>query len=166
MLTRVGSGATESLRRILLGYRSPIAASLDDAVVLHVPGGSGLSGEYQGAEAVLGLCIRMDRLTAGTMRFAPSGMLNEGDDAVVVEGRVSGTHQNVQLDARAVHVFSIRGGRIAEIWLFNEDQQRVDAFWLSLSDCGSVATGQAVTNSSAMCGATSLAERSSLPCER
>lgn len=129
MSTRSGSSITKRVRRILLGDTLPTVDALDDEVVLHVPGGTGLSGQYQGADAVLGFCAHLDRLTAGTMRFVPTRELDEADSRVVFEGRMSGSIRHGQVDTGATHVFMLRAGRIREIWLLYEDQGRVDEFW-------------------------------------
>lgn len=133
MATRPGSSATTWLRRVLLGDAPSLVETLDDAVVLHVPGSTGLSGEFQGAEAVLGLCAHMNQLTAGTIRFSPFRMLGETHGIVIIEGTVSGARGRSQLESRAVHVFLYRSDRIREIWLFYEDQSRVDEFWWRLN---------------------------------
>lgn len=108
-----------------------MAATLDGEVVLHVPGRTGLSGRYQGADAVRGLCAHVSQLTAGTLRFEPSRVLDETDDLILIEGRVRGSHPRAEMDTAAVHVLSLRAGRIREVWLFNEDQGLVDEFWAS-----------------------------------
>ena len=70
MTRRSGADAVRALCRALDGRDvGPLAAWLDDASVLRVPGFSGLAGDYQGREAIVGLLRRMAAATDGTLRF-------------------------------------------------------------------------------------------------
>jgi hypothetical protein len=102
---------------------------LDDASLLRIAGRSGLAGEYQGQEAILGLFERMGQLTNGTYGFSSSRVLTSDDRAIVVWGHSSATRRGKYLDADAVHVFSLRGNRVREIWIFHQNQDQVDEFW-------------------------------------
>jgi ketosteroid isomerase-like protein len=114
----------------LLGKDAPAAeAVLDDASLLHIAGTSGLAGEYHGEEAILGLLERMAQLTDATLQFSVSRVLTADDQAIVLCGHSSGTRRGKRLDADAVHVLSLRGGRVREIWVFHQNQDQVDDFW-------------------------------------
>ena len=70
MTRRSEADAVGALCRALDGRDvGPLAARLDDASVLRVPGSSGLGGDYQGREAIVGLLRRMAAATDGTLRF-------------------------------------------------------------------------------------------------
>ncbi len=132
MSTRSDPKMADSLRRALV--RNDLLAAeavFDVASILHVPGKSGLAGQYQGKEAILGLCARMAQLTCDTLHFTPSRVLSENDQAIVVSGRERATRRDMQLDADAVHVYSLRDCRVREMWIFHEDQDRVDDFWVA-----------------------------------
>ena len=103
--------------------------ALDDATVLHLPGRSGLAGDYQGREPILALFARMTKLTGGTCRFLPSRVLAESNTALVVRGTQSAVRGARRLSSTAVHVFSLGDHTIREIWILHEEQQRVDEFW-------------------------------------
>ena len=105
------------------------AVVLDDASLLHVPGSSGLAGDYQGREAILGLLKRMAELTEGTLQFSLSKVLTEDDRAIVLLGRASATRKRKRLDTDVVHVLSLRDGRVRDIWIFHQNQDHVDEFW-------------------------------------
>ena len=92
-------------------------------------GRSGLAGEYHGEEAILGLLERMAQLTGATLQFKPSRVLTTDDQAIVLCGQSSGTRGGKRLDADAVHILSLRGGRVREIWVFHQNQDQVDDFW-------------------------------------
>jgi hypothetical protein len=68
----------------------PLAAMLGDASVLRVPGLSGLGGDYQGREAIIGLLRHMAAATAGTLRFEIRCDLMPRPQALRIEGRMSG----------------------------------------------------------------------------
>ena len=102
---------------------------VDEASLLQVPGRSGLAGQYQGGEAILGLPRRMAELTDGTLRFNPSRVLTADDHTIVVLGRASAARQGRRLDADEVHVLSLRDGKVREIWVYHQHQDHVDAFW-------------------------------------
>lgn len=104
-------------------------AVVDEASLLHLPGRSGLAGQYQGGEAILGVLRRMAEITDGTLRFSPSRVLTADDHAIVVLGRASAARQGKRLDAEEVHVLSIRDGKVREIWVFHQNQDHVDEFW-------------------------------------
>ncbi len=105
------------------------AVVLDDASLLHIPGNTGLAGDYQGREAILGLLRRMAELTGGTLQFSPSKVVIEDDQAIVLLGRVSAIRKAKRLDTDVVHVFSLRDGKVREIWIFHQNQDHVDRFW-------------------------------------
>ena len=120
----------------LLGKDVPAAeAVLDDGSLLHIAGRSGLAGEYQGEEAILGLLERMAQLTDVTLQFSPSRVINTDDQAIVLCGHSSGTRGGRRLDADAVHILSLRGGRVREIWVFHQNQDQVDDFWSESGTC-------------------------------
>jgi hypothetical protein len=104
-------------------------AVLDDASLLHMPGRSGLAGQYQGGEAILGLLRRMAELTDGTIQFSPSAVLTANDRAIVVHGRTNATRHGKRLDTDEVHVLSLRDGNVREIWIYHQNQDHVDEFW-------------------------------------
>ena len=88
-----------------------------------------MAGEYQGEEAILGLFERMNRLTNGTYKFRSSRVLTSDDRSMVVCGHSSAVRRGRALEVDAVHVLSLRGNRIREIWIFHQNQDQVDDFW-------------------------------------
>ncbi len=87
----------------------PLAAMLDDVSVLRVPGYSGLGGDFQGREAIIGLLRRMASATDGTLRFEVRRSLMPHSEALRIEGRMSGARNGspfsatVGVDATLVH---------------------------------------------------------------
>ncbi len=114
----------------LAGKDTPaIRALLDEASQLHMPGKSGLDGDYQGGEAILGLLRRMAVLTNGTLRFSRSQVLTADDNTVVMWGRVSAARSGKRFDAATVHVLTLEHGALREAWMFHQNQDQVDDFW-------------------------------------
>lgn len=105
------------------------AAVLDDGSLLHVPGRSGLAGQYQGKEAILGLFRWMAELTDGTMRFNPTRVLTSDEQAIVLLGRINAVRRGKRLDTNEVHVLSLIDGKVREIRTFHQNQDHVDDFW-------------------------------------
>ena len=131
MAKNANVGKAHAFYDALAGNDEPAAAAgLDEASLLHVSGRSGLAGDYQGREAILGLSRRMSELTGGTFRFTQSKVVADDDQAMVRLGHVSATREGKRLDTDVVHVVSLRNGRAREIWIFHQDQRQVDDFWL------------------------------------
>lgn len=103
---------------------------LDDGSVLHVPGRSGLAGDYQGQEAILGLFRWMAGVTHGTLRVGSSRLVTEDSRVLVLLGHFSATAMRAQLNTDVVHALSLRGDKIQEAWLFSLNQDDFDAFWI------------------------------------
>ena len=114
---------------MLVGSDASSSALLDDGSLLQVAGRSGLAGEYQGEEAILGLFERIGQLTGDTYKFSPSRVLTSDDRAIVMCGRSSANRRGKSLEADAIHVFSLRDNRVREIWMFHQNQSQVDDFW-------------------------------------
>jgi ketosteroid isomerase-like protein len=113
----------------LVGEDMGVPTVIDDTSLLHVPGMSGLGGDYQGRDAIVGLFERMAQLTGRTLRFRPSRALIAGEQAIVVCGRSTARRQGRHLDTGVVHVLSLRGGIVRDIWVFHQNQDQVDRFW-------------------------------------
>lgn len=114
---------------LLMNELTGAEQALDDATMLHVPGRSGLAGDYQGREPILALVARMNELTEGTCRFSPSRVLADTGTAFVVRGMQRAVRGNRTLNTPAVHIFSLGDRIIRDIWILHEDQQKVDEFW-------------------------------------
>lgn len=122
--------AVEILYRALAGVDgSTTPELLDDGTLLHVPGRSGVAGQYQGRGAILGLLRDLTELTEGTLRFIPSGTFTADDQMIVVCGHSSASRQTKRLDTGTACVVLLRNGRVREMWLAHQDQADFDDFW-------------------------------------
>ena len=116
-------------RALDCGDLGPLAARLDDASLLHVPGYSGLGGTYEGRESIIGLLRRMASATDGTMRLEVHGILAPRRGALRMEGWLSGTRD--RLTARmTVSVELTFAGRVLRSITFEcADRSAWDALW-------------------------------------
>lgn len=69
----------------------PLTARLDDASVLHVPGFSGLGGDYQGGEAIVGFIQQMSAATDWTLRFEVRHTSTSRPSVLRIQGRLLGS---------------------------------------------------------------------------
>lgn len=106
-----------------------VEAVLDDASLLYLPGGSGLAGQYQGREAILGLLAGMAKLTDHTLQLSPLRLITADDHVIVLCGRATASRQGKQLDTDVVYILSLRHGKVREMWLFHQNQNHFDEFW-------------------------------------
>ena len=122
--------STRSAYEALLAGRVAAATTLlDDASVLHLAGRSGVAGDYQGQEAILGLLRRIVQLTDGTLEFGAATTLVDDARVMVLRGRLTGTRRKARLDTEVLHVLSLRDDRIREAWIFSLDQNHLYEFW-------------------------------------
>jgi hypothetical protein len=112
-------------RRDVGGVRGLLA----DGVVFHQPGRNPLSGEYRGIDSVLGLLGELGNRSEGTFRAEVHDVIANDQHAVGLL-RISGERQGRRLENHpVVHVFHVRDGKLAELWVHPEDQYAVDEFW-------------------------------------
>jgi hypothetical protein len=112
-----------------LGRRDPgaMSAELADDVVYHFPGRSPVAGTYRGRDEVMGLFGAFGRVLGGP----PETELHDltvGSDHVVELATHRAARDGRAFEWRAVRVYHVRDGRIAEIWLCLEDQYALDEY--------------------------------------
>ena len=100
-----------------------------DELVLHYFGRSPLAGEHRGKAAALGVLARVQQLR--NRRLLAIEDVLASDDRAVVLARERFERDGRVLEARRVLVYRVRDGRIAEGWIYDEDQRAVDEFWES-----------------------------------
>ena len=106
-----------------------VAAVLDDASVLHLAGASGLAGDYQGGEAIIGLLRRMAELTGGSLRYGAARPVADARGRAVLMGRTSAIRRDRRLDTDVTIAVTVGGGVVREAWVFCLDQAACDGFW-------------------------------------
>jgi uncharacterized protein len=102
-----------------------VAEALAADAILHVPGRTGLSGPYQGQEAILGLLRRLAQLSQGTFRFHGDRVLTDGELAIVI-GRVGWDRQAGHRMVPAILEVTIQREEVVQLRVFHDDQPAVD----------------------------------------
>lgn len=102
---------------------------LDTGTVLHMPGSSGLAGEYQGVEAIMGLLERMTAASGGTLGFATTDVAVGPRGGLRLSGVVRGRRLGRALLLATTIEADVVDGVIREAGLSCEDQAAWDAFW-------------------------------------
>lgn len=107
--------------------RGDVATIVDcyhDDVVLHWFGRNPLAGDHRGKPAALGALMQLQQRANRTL-VAIHDVLASDDHGVVLarerferDGRV--------LEANRVLVYHVRDGKLAECWIYDEDQRAVD----------------------------------------
>jgi uncharacterized protein len=87
-----------------------------------------LAGNYKGRDAIFAMFARVGQETAGTFRSVPSTMAASGDK-VFVECEVTGDRKGRKLKAGEVLTFTLAGGRVREVRLYQSDAAQSAAFW-------------------------------------
>jgi ketosteroid isomerase-like protein len=101
---------------------------LTEDAVLHQPGRNPLSGHYEGIDAVPGVLRQLGERSGGTFRSELHDVI-AGDEHAIGLLNVSGQREGRSMDVPAVHVWHMRDGRLAELWVHPADQYMVDEFW-------------------------------------
>jgi ketosteroid isomerase-like protein len=101
---------------------------LSDDVVLHIPGRSRIAGEYRGKEEVRLHFTEIAALSGGTFRAGVHDVL-AGDEHVVGLVRAQAERDGVTVDLPRVHVWHVRNGKLAEVWIHPADQYAFDDYW-------------------------------------
>ena len=125
----VGS-AVEAFARALGGAGAEaVEAYLDADTLVHMPGGSGLAGDYHGAEAISGLLDRMTAASEGTLRFEGVCTTAGSGSDVRLCGWLLGERDHRALCTTASVEAHVAGETIREAWLTCTDQPAWDRFW-------------------------------------
>lgn len=101
---------------------------LTDDFVLHIPGRSGLAGTVTGRDGMRRHFAEIATLSGGTFQTGIHDVLASDDHAI---GLIDATahRDGVEWSLPRVHVWHVRDGRLAELWLHPVDQTVFDAYW-------------------------------------
>jgi len=95
----------------------------------HQGGRNQTSGDYDGADAVLGLFRKFFELTDGTFKAAVHDLLSSGEHVVVL-GTISGQRGGRSVgNGNYCQVFHMRNDRIGESWVSPVDPYALDEFF-------------------------------------
>ena len=111
------------------GDREGMRAFLAPDIWWHVSGDHPLSGDYRGIDDVLAYFERVQEMTDGSLRIAPTQMLAD-DGRATIFMRVTGRRGDRTLDVLMAETLILdEAGRWKEYWALADDQAAVDAFW-------------------------------------
>ena len=96
-----------------------------DDIEMHVPGRSKWAGTLRGVAAARAY-IDEARSRAGAVEIDLVDML-AGSERVAVILRERFVRDGDTVDIRRVNVYTVRGGRITEIWIYDHDGEAIDA---------------------------------------
>lgn len=101
---------------------------LSDSFALHIPGRSRIAGEYSGKEDVRRHFREIFELSEGTFRTEIHDVI-AGDDHAVGLIDAHAERDGETVDLPRIHVWHVRDGKLAEMWLCPADQYAFDEYW-------------------------------------
>ncbi len=108
---------------------------LSEDVVFHVPGRSRISGEFHGKDQVREHFREIAALSRGSFRTEIHEVI-AGDEHVVGLVRGQAERDGRMVELPRVHVWHVRGGKLAELWVHPADQYAFDEYWGTESPAG------------------------------
>jgi len=97
--------------------------------VVHQPGDHPLAGDHKGVDAVLELVRRMHEETGGTVHAEPQQFFHDGRGHMIAVYRLTADRKGRRRDAVAAAILTMVGDRIANIEVFEQDQDQTNQFW-------------------------------------
>jgi uncharacterized protein len=110
------------------GDQEPVSVMLTDDVTWHVPGRSGIAGDYRGRDEVLRYFATRRALAGATFHIHVRGVLADDERAAILATGEVGLGGET-LTWRTVAVFRMSEGRIAECWVLPYHQGAFDDIW-------------------------------------
>ncbi|SCY75327.1 hypothetical protein SAMN02927916_3197 [Flavobacterium anhuiense] len=95
----------------------------------HQPGRHKLAGTKTGLDAIGKMLGDMMGATQGTLVVKPTGAMMVNGNFVSFPVHFSGKIGDKTIDMKGIDLFEVVDGKIIQVWLFSEDQDREDAFW-------------------------------------
>jgi ketosteroid isomerase-like protein len=98
-----------------------------DEIVLHYFGRSPLAGEHRGKAAALAVLAQVQQRT--NRRLLEIHDVLASDDHVVILARERFERDGRTLETQRVLLYHVRDGKLAESWIYDDDQRAVDEMW-------------------------------------
>ncbi|MDQ4047698.1 MAG: nuclear transport factor 2 family protein [Actinomycetota bacterium] len=128
-------GAEEDAAVIQRGYEAFGAGDMDtlrnlftEDAIWHLGGTGGLTGDKQGRDAILAYFGELFSRSAGTVKVDVDDLIS-GDKHTVGFQRVHAERNGEAIDQRAALVFTLRDGKVSEVYEFQEDSAKAAEFW-------------------------------------
>lgn len=103
----------------------PASKLFTDDVVLHCPGKSQISGDYNGKLGVLEFWKKQIELTSGSLK-AEVDLVFQSEGNLVLIMNVSAEVDNQEYSWRRVNHYRVVEGRVIEGWIYEGDQYTAD----------------------------------------
>jgi hypothetical protein len=113
--------------RWLAGDVDALFASYAEDAVFHYYGTSDLAGDHAGRDAVLTVLIAASSRAARELLEIVDVLAGANRGAIVARERL--TRDGESHDVTRVFLYRVEGDRIAECWLYDEDQALIDRLW-------------------------------------
>ena len=119
------------LRRVYQAYDEADVAVIADLTgenpTMHIPGTHPLAGVHEGQDAVWAYLGKVAEVSGGVGGFVVSAITadEDGHGVALLVGTIRDYVRPV------AHVWRVEGGRTAEYWEVNVDQEAEDRFWNS-----------------------------------
>jgi uncharacterized protein len=104
-----------------------IAGCYHDEVVFHYFGRSPLAGTHRGKAACLGILKLVREKTNRKLIAIRDVLAGERFGLIVAVERFE--HNGAAVEIERAFRFSVRDGKLAECWVYDEDQRLVDEHW-------------------------------------
>ena len=98
-----------------------------DEFTLHYFGGGRFAGDHVGRDAALAVLAEVSSIAPRELLGIDEVLVGPGAAAIVVRERLR--RDGVGHELRRVLRYRIRGDKLAECWLYDEDQALVDRLW-------------------------------------
>ncbi len=120
----------EVVRRYAEAWQAnDLAAVLDmyhDEFVLHYFGQSPLSGDHVGKDAAVNVLLQATQRSSRRLDVIEDVLGGATFAAIVAR---EGLGPDPQRRVRRLFLYAVRDGKLAECWLYDEDQRYVDGLW-------------------------------------
>ncbi len=130
--TDVGTNNMELVRKgfeaFAAGNMAALGELFDSNATWHSAAAGILAGDYRGRDTIFAMFGQLHKETAGTFRSTPVAMAASGDK-VFVQTEVSGERKGRKLKDAEVIVFTLAGGHVREVHLYNENYPAALEFW-------------------------------------
>jgi uncharacterized protein len=95
----------------------------------HQPGNNKFSGTKKGLDEIGKMLSEMMRATQGSLVINPAGSMMVNGNLVSCPVQFSAKSGNKSIDMAGSDLYEVIDGKIAQVWLFSEDQPAEDRFW-------------------------------------
>ncbi|WP_457974800.1 nuclear transport factor 2 family protein [Arthrobacter sp. D1-17] len=128
-------GPEEDAAVIQRGYEAFGAGDMDalrnlftEDAIWHLGGTGGLTGDKQGRDAILAYFGELFSRAAGTVKVEVDDLIS-GHKHTAGFQRVHAERNGKAIDQRAALVFTLRDGKVSEVYEFQQDSAKAAEFW-------------------------------------